>query len=53
MVGDRFHDIEVATRAGIPSVGCAYGYGDPSELEAATITVDSPVQIPAAIQRLI
>lgn len=53
MVGDRFHDIEVATRAGIPSIGCAYGYGDPSELEAATIMVDSPAQIPAAIQRLI
>lgn len=53
MVGDRFHDIEVATRAGIPSVGCAYGYGDPSELDAATITVDSPTQIPAAVQCLI
>ena len=53
MVGDRFHDIEVATHASIPSVGCAYGYGDPSELEAATITIDSPAQIPAAIQRLI
>lgn len=52
MVGDRFHDIEVATRAGIPSIGCAYGYGDPSELEAATITVDSPAQIVQALETI-
>lgn len=53
MVGDRFHDMEVATKGGIPSIGCAYGYGDPSELEAATLVVDSPAEIPQAIESLL
>lgn len=53
MVGDRFHDIEVATRNGIPSVGCLYGYGEPGELDAASICVDNPRQIPNAVKELL
>lgn len=49
MVGDRFHDIEVATKAGIPSIGCAYGYGEPVELEAATYQALTPAQITALV----
>lgn len=52
MVGDRFHDMEVAEHAGIPSIGCAYGYGEPSELETATVVVDSPDQIVQTIQKM-
>lgn len=52
MVGDRFHDMEVAEHASIPSIGCAYGYGELSELEAATVVVDSPDQIVQAIQKI-
>lgn len=51
MVGDRFHDIEVADRAGIPSVGCRFGFGEPSELDRATVCVDSFSEIPDAIRR--
>lgn len=50
MVGDRFHDLEVATRAKIPSIGCAYGYGKPGELEAATFIAQTPSEIPALIE---
>jgi len=53
MVGDRFYDIDVATKAGIPSIGCAYGYGKPEELDAATVVVQQPNEIPAACRRLI
>jgi phosphoglycolate phosphatase len=52
MVGDRFHDMEVAEHAGILSIGCAYGYGELSELKAATVVVDSPGQIVQAIQKI-
>lgn len=53
MVGDRFHDLDVATRSGIPSVGCAYGFGREGELDAATVVVASPAEIPAAIEGLL
>lgn len=50
MVGDRFHDIEVAVRAGIPSVGCAYGFGAAGELESASVVVRSPADLPQAVE---
>ncbi len=53
MVGDRFHDLEVATHADIPSIGCAYGFGDLNELEAADIVINDPREIPAAVKNLI
>lgn len=53
MVGDRFHDIEVATRANIPSIGCRFGYGEPAELDAATVCVDNPSEIPNAVKELL
>lgn len=52
MVGDRFHDLEVATRAGIPSIGCAYGFGREGELGAANVIVNRPAEIPAAVAKL-
>lgn len=53
MVGDRFHDIEVAVKASIPSIGCSYGFGAEGELDAATILVENPSEIPAAVVRLL
>lgn len=35
MVGDREHDVHAAAHHGVPTVGVAWGYGRPGELEAA------------------
>ena len=53
VVGDRFHDIETATRNGLKSIGCGYGYGTPEELAGADIIVNDVSEIPAAVQKLL
>ena len=53
MIGDRFHDIETATQNGLKSIGCGYGYGSLEELSAADIIVNSPKEIPNAVEKLI
>lgn len=53
MVGDRFHDLEVAEKAGIPFVGCSYGFGRAEELAAATVRVAAPTDIPLAIEEIV
>lgn len=45
VIGDRFHDIEVAERFGLFSIGCTYGYGTAEEMSKATVTADSPLKI--------
>lgn len=40
MVGDRFHDMEVAEKCGIRSAGCAYGFGTSKELECADVILE-------------
>lgn len=35
MVGDREHDVEGAAEHGVATIGVAWGYADPGELEAA------------------
>jgi len=37
MVGDRSSDLEGAQGAGVPFVGCLYGYGPPAELAGADL----------------
>lgn len=37
MVGDRFHDMEVARYHKAFTAGCAYGFGSPKELEGADV----------------
>lgn len=49
VIGDRFHDIETAVKNGLPSIGCAYGYGSADELKAADIIVESITEIPHAV----
>jgi phosphoglycolate phosphatase len=53
MVGDRFHDMEVAQHAGIPVIGCAYGFGKPEELDVATKVAASPTEVPVLVRELI
>ncbi len=45
VIGDRWQDIEVATRHHLLSIGCTYGYGSDEELRDATIWVSSTVEI--------
>lgn len=53
IIGDRFHDIEVATVNGIKAIGCAYGYGSAEELKNADIIVNDVSEIPSAVKMLI
>lgn len=45
VVGDRFHDIDIAKRHGLKSIGCIYGYGCLDELKNATAIAKSPMDI--------
>ncbi len=45
MVGDRIHDIEGATAAGIPTIYVTWGYGSPAESAGAVDIVDHPAQL--------
>lgn len=51
MVGDREHDVHGARAHGIDTVGAAWGYGAPGELESAgaRIVCASPLDLPAAL----
>lgn len=40
IVGDRFQDIEVAELERIYSIGCAYGFGNKSELEQSNLIIN-------------
>jgi len=51
MVGDRSHDVVGAAAHGIPTVGVAWGYGAPGELEAAGVA--SIAQLPSQVPGLI
>ncbi len=52
MVGDRYHDIEAAAANSIPSIGCLYGYGNPSEMQKADYTACNPAEIVDIIRML-
>jgi phosphoglycolate phosphatase len=45
MVGDRASDLEGARGAGVPFVGCLFGYGDAVELAAADAMAESVEQL--------
>lgn len=53
MIGDRRHDMDVATAHGIPAIGCAYGYGTPDELAPATHIAADVSEIPAQVDKII
>lgn len=49
MVGDRSSDVEAARAAGVPFVGCDYGFGHRGELDGAGPVIDSMRELPALI----
>ena len=51
MVGDRHFDLEAARGNGVPFVGCGYGLF-PLEIQTADRLVDTPAQMPQAVQEL-
>ncbi len=53
VIGDRFHDIEMALKNGLNSIGCGYGYSDGGELSAADIVVSDIIEIPVAVEKLL
>ena len=53
MVGDRIFDLQAAQGNHIPFIGCSYGYAPAGELDQADWMVDTPSQIPDAVDRLI
>ncbi|MBQ6182168.1 MAG: HAD family hydrolase [Ruminococcus sp.] len=53
VIGDRFHDIETAVQNDLLSIGCAYGYGKPDELSAASNIVTSIRDIPKVVEILL
>ena len=52
VIGDRFHDMEVARQFALPSVGCLYGYGSSKELADASACISCIDELPETIQRL-
>lgn len=44
-VGDRTADAAAARDAGIPFIGCAYGYGEEAELAGAARIVSTPAEL--------
>ena len=45
MVGDSINDIQAGISAGISTLGCRGGYGEPDELQGARYQADSPEEI--------
>ena len=45
VIGDRFHDMEIARKHGLKAIGCAYGYGKPQELAGADFIASSVEEI--------
>ncbi len=52
VIGDRFHDIEVAVKNQVRSIGCLYGYGSAEELSFADLLVKDISEIPCAVDKL-
>ncbi len=51
-IGDRFHDIELATKNHLKSIGCLYGYATDGELNQATVLIHDITELPTAIKNL-
>ncbi len=49
MVGDRASDLEAARSAGIPFVGCLYGYGSLEEIRGADRLVETVEDLAQAL----
>jgi len=45
MIGDSINDFAAAASAGVRSIGCRFGYGEPWEFEQATICIESAMEL--------
>lgn len=45
MIGDSCNDFEAAAAAGVRSIGCEFGYGEPWELDQANVRVTALYQL--------
>ncbi len=52
MIGDRINDYECAKSAGIPFIGCAYGFGTEDELKEADAIAEKPEQLAEKIEEI-
>ena len=49
IIGDRFHDMEIAQKHNLKAVGCAYGYGNIEELSCADAIIQNIRQLPESL----
>ena len=52
VVGDRFHDIEMAKKHNLLSIGAGYGYSQDGELKSADYIITSPGDLYPTIKKL-
>jgi phosphoglycolate phosphatase len=50
LVGDRHHDVEGAESHGVPTIGVAWGYADPGELDGARLIVSDIDELAEALR---
>ena len=50
MVGDRHHDVDGAAEHGIPTIGVAWGYAEPGELDGARLVVTDVQKLAEALR---
>jgi phosphoglycolate phosphatase len=53
VVGDRKHDIDAGVGNGIISVAALYGYTRPNELDAATYSINAPIELISIVEGLL
>ncbi|MGN1414353.1 MAG: HAD family hydrolase [Anaerovoracaceae bacterium] len=53
VIGDRFHDMQVAEKHGLLSIACNYGYGREDEFCEANTVIQEIRDLPEAIGRLL
>jgi len=52
MVGDTTYDMEMAAAAGLPFIGVAWGYHDPSRLTGAAAILEDFRELPVVLDRM-
>ena len=53
IIGDRFYDLQIAEKYGLPAIACGYGYGREDEFCGASEIIKDIRELPEAIGRLL